>query len=529
MRFKHKVLLLPVLAAIFLLAIITLSELLGRSTRGYLEQIEQGYVPAVMLSRDLDVLLEQLQRGLQDAVAAEDPEQLAEADATAEQFLKRLAEGRANAAIDPVRLNTLETQLRDYMRIARETSERMIQKDAQAAAQLPELARRYGVVRDALKQAMEEDQRKMRESFALTLEAHKGSQQRLVLLGLVMLGVLVGLSVWLVAQVAQPLLRLTEVASRIAKEGDLTQEIRIHSQDEIGLLAQSINSLVVRLRTIPLTLRESLKELAGSVDGLSHISREQSQHLARQASSLEEATVAMRDIGASSREASRQAGTVMAVASRAEATSLSGQARLRQSGEALEHLRAQVGELMPTIGRLTESSKKASAIVETVKDLADQSNVLAINAAIEAARSGEHGRGFSVVAREMRSLSQQSMRSTQSIGTLLMEMNATVRAVTESVDASHRKMADGIAEALSSGQSLQELTEAVRDSSSSAQDIVSSVTQQNAGIMQMTSVVTDFSKMMKESVQANRDVESAIERLNLAFQGIQGVVGGFRV
>jgi methyl-accepting chemotaxis protein len=529
MRFKHKVLLLPVLAAVFLLAILTLSELLGRDTRGYLEQIEQGHVPAVMLSRDLDGLLQQLQRGLQDAVAAEDLEQLAEADATAERFLKRLAEGRANASIPPARLDALEALLRDYARVARETSAQMIQKDAQAAARLPELATRHGRVREALERALEEDQRKMRESFARTLEEHQRSQQRLILLGLVMLGVLVGLSVWLVAQVAQPLVRLTEVASRIATEGDLTQEIQVQTQDEIGLLAQSIRHLVVRLRTVPLTLQASLKELAGSVEGLTHISREQSQHLARQASSLEEATLAMRDIEASSREASRQAGSVMQVAGRAEATSLSGQARLQQSGEALEHLRTQVGELMPAIGQLTESSQKASAILQTVKDLADQSNVLAINAAIEAARSGEQGRGFAVVAREMRSLSQQSMRSTQSIGALLTDMSTTVRAVTTSVEASHRKMADGITEALASGQSLRELTEAVRDSSRSAQDIVSSVTQQNAGIQQMTAVVTDFSKMMKDSVQANRDVESAIDRLHAAFRSIQGVVAGFRV
>ncbi|RKH64829.1 methyl-accepting chemotaxis protein [Corallococcus llansteffanensis] len=529
MRFKHKVLLLPVLAALFLVGIIGLSELLGRSTRAHLERIEKGYVPAVLLSRDLDVLLQQLQRGLQDAVAAEDLEQLAEADALAKRFLQRLAEGRANSAIDPARLDTLEAQLRDYVGLARETSERMIHKDAQAAARLPELALRYNRVRDALTRATEDDQRKMGDSFALTLEEHTGSQRRLVILGLILLGVLASLSVWLVSQVAQPLLRLTEVASRIATEGDLTQVISIQSQDEIGLLAQSINLLVQRLRTIPVTLQETLRELAGSVEGLTHISREQSQQLARQSSSIEEASVAMRDIQDRSLEASRQANTVLEVAKRAEQTSLAGQERLRQSGEALEHLRAQVGELMPAIGRLTEGSRKASAILETVKDLSDQSNVLAINAAIEAARSGEHGRSFTVVAREMRSLSQQSQRGAQSISGLLSEMSTSVGAVTASVEASHRQMAEGISEALSSGHSLQALTEAVRDSSSAAQDIVRSFTQQNAGIVQMTAVVTDFSRMMKDSVQANEDVETAIQRLEVAFQGIQGVVSGFRV
>ncbi|MFP2895009.1 methyl-accepting chemotaxis protein [Corallococcus sp. 4LFB] len=529
MRFQHKVLLLPVLAALFLVAIIGLSELLGRSTRGHLERIEKGYVPAVLLSRDLDVLMQQLQRGLQDAVAAEDLEQLAESDAIAKRFLQRLAEGRSNPAIDPGRLDALEAQLRDYVAFARDTSARMISKDAQAASRLPEMTARYNQVRAALARATEEDQREMRVSFAVTREEHDSSQRRLVLLGIILLGVLASLSVWLVSQVAQPLLRLTQVASRIATEGDLTQVIHIRSEDEIGLLAQSINHLVQRLRTIPVTLQETLTELAGSVEGLTYISREQSQQLSRQASSIEEASVAMRDIQERSLEASRQAHTVLQVAQRAEQTSLTGQERLRQSGEALEHLRAQVGELMPAIARLTEGSRKASAILKTVKDLSDQSNVLAINAAIEAARSGEHGRSFAVVAREMRSLSQQSLRGAQSISGLLTEMNTSVSAVTASVESSHQKMAEGINEALSSGQSLQQLTEAVRDSSSAAQDIVHSFTQQNAGIVQMTAVVTDFSRMMKDSVQANADVESAIQRLEVAFQGIHGVVSGFRV
>ncbi|RKI54884.1 methyl-accepting chemotaxis protein [Corallococcus sp. AB049A] len=529
MRFKHKVLLLPVLAALFLVAIIGLSELLGRSTRQHLERIEKGYVPAVLLSRDLDVLLQQLQRGLQDAVAAEDLEQLAESDAVAKRFLQRVAEGRTNPAITPGRMDALEAQLRDYVAFARDTSERMIRRDAQASARLPEMATRYNQVRDALQRATEEDQQKMGASFALTLEEHKGSQRRLVLLGLILLGVLASLSVWLVSQVAQPLTRLTQVASRIATEGDLTQVIDIRSEDEIGLLAQSINHLVQRLRTIPVTLQETLKELAGSVEGLTHISREQSEHLTRQSASIEEASVAMRDIQERALEASRQADTVLQVAKRAEQASLTGQTRLRQSGDALEHLRAQVGELMPAIGRLTEGSRKASAILQTVKDLSDQSNVLAINAAIEAARSGEHGRSFAVVAREMRSLSQQSQRGAQSISGLLSEMGTAVSAVTESLESSHQKMAEGIHEALSSGQSLQELTEAVRDSSSAAQDIVGSFTQQNAGIVQMTAVVTDFSRMMKDSVRANEDVESAIQRLEVAFRGIQGVVSGFRV
>ncbi|MCP3141146.1 methyl-accepting chemotaxis protein [Pyxidicoccus xibeiensis] len=529
MKFQHKVLLLPGLATVFLLVIVTMSELLGRSTELHVADIERGYVPAVLLGRDLEQLLAEVQRDLQDAVAAEDEDLLAQVDVKAQRLGELMAQARSSPTLDPERLQRAGQDLEAYLRHARDTSARMIRREAQAPSQLAEMGERYNRLRESLRQATQDDQRRMSGAFSELREEHTRAQRWLMGVGLLMLAVLGVLSLWLVAQVARPLTKLNQVASRIATEGDLTQRIDIDSEDELGQLARSFGEVVTRLRTVPLTLREALTELSQSVQGISQLGREQSAVLEHQMASLEEARVAMAEISETARATGAQAGRVLEVAANAETLSTSGQASVEQSVRFLGELREQVAAMVTGIGELSEGSLKASSILVSVKDLTDQSNVLAINAAIEAAKAGEGGRGFAVVAREMRSLSQQSSRSTESIGRILAEMKETVGRVTRSAEADQRRMEAGIAEALASGQSLRDITEVVRESSMAARSIVAAVTMQNAGVNQMSTVVSQLTEKMKEILRATQGTQAAVQRLSAAFARIDGLVSGFRV
>ncbi|MFP2927264.1 methyl-accepting chemotaxis protein [Pyxidicoccus sp. 3LG] len=529
LRFQHKVLLLPGLATLFLLVIVLMSELLGQSTDRHLSNIERGYVPAVLLAQDLEQLLAEVQRDLQDAVAAEDEDLLAQVDVKIQHLHERMGEARAILTLDAERLQAAEQGLDAYLRHARDTSARMIRREPQAANELAEMGARYNRLKEALRQATREDQHRMGGAFADLRAEHARAQRWLMGVGLVMLVVLVALSIWLAAQVARPLTKLTDVASRIANEGDLTQQIDVGADDDIGQLARSFGAVVARLRTVPLTLREALAELSHSVQGINQLGREQVAVLEQQLASLEEARVTMAEISHTSRATADQAARVLKVAANAESLSATGQASVEQNVRLLGELREQVAGMMSSIGQMSEGSLKAASILVSVKDLADQSNVLAINAAIEAARAGEEGRGFAVVAKEMRSLSQQSSRSTETIGTILTDMKQTVSTVIRSSEAEHRRMEQGISEALASGQSLRDITQVVRESSQAARSIVAAVTQQNAGVDQMSMVVSQLAEKMQEGLRAAQGTESAVQRLGVAFARIDGLVSGFRV
>ena len=139
---------------------------------------------------------------------------------------------------------------------------------------------------------------------------------------------------------------------------------------------------------------------------------------------------------------------------------------------------------------LDERTREVSGIVDSVKDLADQSNMLALNAAIEAVRSGEHGKGFSVVAREIRALADQSIQATSRVRELLDDIGSSVSAAVRITERGAERMESGLAQVRTSGQNLKELANIVQDNASAVRQIAAAVNQQNVGISQITQAVT---------------------------------------
>jgi len=185
--------------------------------------------------------------------------------------------------------------------------------------------------------------------------------------------------------------------------------------------------------------------------------------------------------------------------------------------------------MMGNVAHLSEQAVRAGEIIGSVRDLADQSNVLALNASIEAARAGEEGRGFAVVAREMRALSGQSVQSTQRIGMILREINQAIRDTVSNAEQDSEQVEEGISLVLTSGDRLKEIATVVHESSQAARQIVASVTQQNAGITQMTQVISSLSQRMNDVVASTHDAEAAVGRVNTSLERLKRIAVSFRV
>jgi methyl-accepting chemotaxis protein len=337
------------------------------------------------------------------------------------------------------------------------------------------------------------------------------------------------LSLWLVRGVVGPLSRLTEVTTRIATEGDLTQRIDVDSQDEVGELARGIEALVRRLRTVPVTLEGVVGELTQAAERLTEASQRQLAFLSHQSRSLSEAGSTMSEIAQTSNLAASRAEMVLRVAAQADAFSASGRQSIESSAQGLQQLRERVEALMRSVAHLSEQAARAGEIIGSVRDLADQSNVLALNASIEAARAGDEGRGFAVVAREMRALSGQSVQSTQRIGKILLEINQAIRGAVSIAEQDSQQMEAGIVQVMTSADRLKEITTVVHESSQAAKQIVASVTQQNAGIAQMTNVMTTLSQMMSDVVESTMTAEESVVRMNATLERLKQVATSFRV
>jgi methyl-accepting chemotaxis protein len=529
LTFKQKMMLLPGVAAVFLLAILGVSITLGAWTGETHELIKKGHAPALALSQALMADLQTLHHEAQDAVLMKEPRRIEPMRALGRKIAADIQQqARRNPAMSSQHLDAFERDFAIYQEELAIAVKLHASGDPQAQAALIRESTRFETLLQTLQLIVNDHTRGQEEAFEEVALLHVKGQVVIGVLVLLCIMALGGLSYWMMREVAGPLARLSETAARLA-EGDLTQTIEAYTQDEIGQLARSLEALVKRLRAVPVALQGVVGELSSACERLTRVSQEQLNFLTEQARSLSDAGTTMAQIAQTSSMASSRAEMVLQVAEQADSFTAASQQSIAESAQGLEQIRLRVTALVGNIGHLSEQAVHAREIIGSVKDLADQSNVLALNAAIEAARAGEGGRGFAVVAREMRALSAQSLQSTERIARILTDINDAIRQTVSTAEGDSAQMESSIEQVLTSADKLKEITSVMQESSNAARQIVASVTQQNAGITQMTEVMTQLSAMMGDVVVATTSAEETVGKINDTVGQLRRIVSEFRV
>jgi methyl-accepting chemotaxis protein len=329
--------------------------------------------------------------------------------------------------------------------------------------------------------------------------------------------------------ITDPLLRLTRAAGEIVRSGDLTQKIDAHSEDEIGELSRTFNQMVDKLRDMATSLGQSVASLLEAVTNLEATNREQRETITRQAAALQETQVTAQEIKQTSNMAAQKAEAVLKVASEADEVGRSGETSIEQSLSWLTDIRSEAEEISTKIGELGARTRQIGHITQSVRDLADQSNMLALNAAIEAVRSGEHGKGFGVVAREIRNLADQSIQATHRVSDVLDD---TTNAITTAISISQKgsqKIDSGLSQVRSSGENLRRLSNIVRENSSAVRQIAAAVNQQDAGIAQIFGSVTELSKAVDDTVKRVETTDKATDAVKSVTVQVSEIIKAYRV
>jgi methyl-accepting chemotaxis protein len=329
-------------------------------------------------------------------------------------------------------------------------------------------------------------------------------------------------------QLVAPLRQLTDAAHRIA-QGDLRESVSIQSSDEVGQLASAFTAMTARLKDMLLHLQSSSTMLGDSVRGLNASAEEQNQMVSRQAAAVQETQVTAQEIRQTSLLAAKTAGTVLTVAERADELGRNGEQAIGASIQGMEELRSHVVQITERILALSTRTAQISGITETVKNLADQSNLLAVNAAIEAARSGEQGKGFAVVAREIRALADQSIRSTNQVREILVDISAAIAATVSLTEEGAQRMEEGLSQVRASGSSLRELSTIIRDNAASVRQIAHAVNQQNGGIEQIFGAVNELNQLMTQTVDVIGNTTKSAVSLKALSDEVAEMVREYRV
>ncbi|WP_143177457.1 methyl-accepting chemotaxis protein [Cystobacter ferrugineus] len=281
------------------------------------------------------------------------------------------------------------------------------------------------------------------------------------------------------------------------------------STDEIGDLASSTSRAFEKLSAFSLSLGESANSLRHSAERLGASASEQSSVLTRQAAALQETQVTAQEIKQTSELASQKAENVLQQTTRANQISNEAVVAVRTSLEEIKEVGEQVAKMASSIQSLEKKTQQIASITRTVKDLADQSNMLALNAAIEAVRSGEHGKGFGVVAREIRALADQSIRATNNVSSILLDIGTAMRSTVAMTAKGFEKVELSLKGVKGFEGSIAQLSSIVRDNADSIRQITAAVTQQNVGISQIFQAVNDLNNMMEQTMGQMQTSEEA--------------------
>ncbi|NBD13439.1 MULTISPECIES: methyl-accepting chemotaxis protein [Corallococcus] len=298
------------------------------------------------------------------------------------------------------------------------------------------------------------------------------------------------------------------------------RDLRSASEREaqLELSRQAVEERVVR------PLVGSADALRDSMRTLSESTGEQRHELARQARALEETRVTAEEIRQTSLLASAQATKVLRSTEEAGDVGAAVEEAMGRSVEGLADLRAQATDLSERVQALAAYTERIAGITRTVQDLADQSNVLAINAAIEAARVGEAGRGFAVVAREIRGLASQSVTATQQVRAVLDDTRSRIQGVVDLTRQGGERMGRSIETIRASGDRLRMLSGLVQGNADAVRQISASVSQQSAGVSQIFNAVSDLTELMQASVARVEATHAAADSLQHVTDQVHGVI-----
>ncbi|MBE7374761.1 methyl-accepting chemotaxis protein [Pseudomonas sp. AL-54] len=330
--------------------------------------------------------------------------------------------------------------------------------------------------------------------------------------------------------ISQPLQNTVEAMSAIASgEGDLTHQLQVFGRDELSQLARDFNTFTGKVRQVITELLGSAQSLEQAAVHLRDNAGAAQQHSSQQSQQMEQVATAISEVAYSVQDVAKNAEHSANEVRSAERQAEQGLQSIQGSLVQIDQLSATISHAVEVVQSLAEESTRIGAVLEVIRSIAEQTNLLALNAAIEAARAGEQGRGFAVVADEVRLLAQRTQSSTAEIQTMIERLQSNSDAAVKVINDSNEACRSTVEQASQAGVSLEQIVEALRTISELGASIASATLQQSHVVDDINQNVVRTSSLAHDNALVAAESNAASQRLDQMATQLSRLLAQFRV
>jgi methyl-accepting chemotaxis protein len=335
---------------------------------------------------------------------------------------------------------------------------------------------------------------------------------------------------WVVARsIALPLERCVHLAESIA-EGDLRHDkLPVTSADEVGVLTIAFNNMLISLREITMQIRTASENINSAVAQIFASNQEQAASTKEQAAAVQEITTTIEEISQSGKQVTEKSRQIASAAEAVSASGVSGLNSVNDTVKAMEAIRDQAETVAENIVALSERTQAIGEIIVTVNDIAEQSNLVALNAAIEAADARDSGRRFSVVATEIKNLADQAKEATGQVRNILEQTQKGINTSVMLTEEALKRVEVGRDKTGVAEQVIRQMSENIQDSVHAFQQIVGATNQQQIGLEQVTQALHEIRQATMQTAASTGELERASSNLNQLSQQLYRSMEKYRL
>jgi len=356
------------------------------------------------------------------------------------------------------------------------------------------------------------------------------TSMQLVFMNIIVALILITIGLWVALGVARPITRAANMLGDIASgDADLTKTMRVDTKDEVGKLAISFNSFVGQLQGLITAIASNSQDVSSIAQNLTTSSHSTQRNTEEQQQSVDMIATAMNEMGATVHEIARNANETANAAKQSASETSSSQTIVNSSIEGINSLFEKMQSASEVIQTLAQDVGEISTVLEVIRGISEQTNLLALNAAIEAARAGEQGRGFAVVADEVRTLAQRTQESTEEINTMIHKLQGGAKDAVTAMDEGIETAKTSVEHADKAGESLDKITAAISIITDLSIQVATATEEQSSVVEELNSHILNIKNMSDSTVLESQNINDQCQGLNHSATELSDMVANFKV